>query len=81
MKQDEIAYIRHLSEKYPAANGTIMSVLLDGDLQRSTFVGTLRHLLERTIEEKMALMEENKKLLNACKAANMNLNEILFGGE
>jgi len=78
MKPNEIDYLKQLNESF--SSGTITQVLLDGDLQRSTFVGVLKHLLETTLGEKKLLQDENSKLFKACKESGLDLNQILFGG-
>lgn len=76
MNANQIAWLKELVGE--DQDGSLMSVLLRDDLQRCTFEGTARFLIETLYNEKKQLVQENKRYADVLKKHNLYTPENIF---
>lgn len=77
MNQQQIQWIKELDRSQ--TNGTIMSVLLQDNLEVQQFEKVLKFLLTITLAERNFYEEENRRFVNILKENNLYTNQTVFG--
>lgn len=76
MNKLQIEQLRQLDPQ--GTNGTIQAILMSDEVNLIKFEKALLFALNAEIGHKNKLAEENKKLVDACKEAGVDLNKVLF---
>lgn len=76
MKPEQITWLSQLDPN--KENGTIQSVLLRNDLSSCPFEGTLKFLLQATLDERKQLLQENKRYADILKKNGLYTHETIY---
>lgn len=77
MQQEDIDFLSRIDRN--KENGSIQSVLSEGDLRSVPFNAVAKRIIMNLLNDRQAILTENKNLSNYLKKHGMYCEEAVFG--
>ena len=78
MKQEDIDFWSRVDPK--KENGSIQAILSEGNLQALSFESCAKRIIMNLLNDRQAILTENKAMSSYLKKINQYCEEAIFGG-
>lgn len=77
MNQESIAFFKRIDPKKEC--GSIQAIISEGNLQALSFEATAKRIIMNLLNDRQAILAENRNLSNYLKKHGMYCEEAVFG--